>query len=155
MLLHRRYAALTHLPLRPDQGAGGGGGAPDSQCDRASAGHGVRHVAAGRRDLLVNHFVYVAVTDGYLVMFEKDFKCNFIHIRDVADCFIHCIENSEQMAGLLSPICFHQLAVAGIRRVVLCVGHLGEQVESAIGERHGSLQVRYSWEFVPLARRWC
>jgi nucleoside-diphosphate-sugar epimerase len=52
-----------------------------------------------RLDLLVNHFVYAAVTDGYLVIFEKDFKRNYIHIRDIADCFIHCIENGEQMAG--------------------------------------------------------
>ena len=53
-----------------------------------------------RLDLLVNHFVYNAVTDGYIVIFEKDFKRNFIHIRDVADCFIHCIESSNQMAGM-------------------------------------------------------
>jgi len=52
-----------------------------------------------RLDLLVNHFVYAAVTDGYLVIFEKDFKRNYIHIRDIADCFIHCIERAEQMAG--------------------------------------------------------
>lgn len=52
-----------------------------------------------RLDLLVNHFVYAAVTDGYIVLFEKDFKRNYIHIRDVADCFIHCIENSATMAG--------------------------------------------------------
>src|SRR3990167_8567089 len=52
-----------------------------------------------RLDLLVNHFVYTAVTDGYIVIFEKDFKRNYIHIRDVADCFIHCIENSQKMAG--------------------------------------------------------
>jgi nucleoside-diphosphate-sugar epimerase len=52
-----------------------------------------------RLDLLVNHFVYAAVTDGYLVIFEKDFKRNYIHIRDVADCFVHCIENAEKMAG--------------------------------------------------------
>ncbi len=52
-----------------------------------------------RLDLLVNHFVYAAVTDGYIVIFEKDFKRNYIHIRDVADCFIHCIENSKKMAG--------------------------------------------------------
>ena len=50
-------------------------------------------------DLLVNHFVYTAVTDGYIVIFEKDFKRNYIHIRDVADCFIHCIENSKSMIG--------------------------------------------------------
>jgi nucleoside-diphosphate-sugar epimerase len=52
-----------------------------------------------RLDLLVNHFVYAAITDGYIVIFEKDFKRNYIHIRDVADCFVHCIENFERMAG--------------------------------------------------------
>ena len=52
-----------------------------------------------RLDLLVNHFVYAADKDGFIVIFEKDFKRNYIHIRDVADCFIHCIENSERMVG--------------------------------------------------------
>ena len=52
-----------------------------------------------RLDLLVNHFVYVAVTDGYLVIFEKDFKRNYVHIRDVADCVAYCIEHSDQMIG--------------------------------------------------------
>lgn len=52
-----------------------------------------------RLDLLVNHFVYAAVTNGYLVIFEKDFKRNYVHIRDVADCFLHCINNFEKMAG--------------------------------------------------------
>lgn len=52
-----------------------------------------------RLDLLVNHFVYAAVTDGYIVIFEKDFKRNYIHIRDVADCFIYCIEHAGKMIG--------------------------------------------------------
>ncbi len=52
-----------------------------------------------RLDLLVNHFTYTAVTDGYLVIFEKDFKRNYVHIRDVADCFIYCIENADKMIG--------------------------------------------------------
>lgn len=52
-----------------------------------------------RLDLLVNSFVYAAVTTGYLVIFEKDFKRNFIHIRDVADCVIHCIKHADRMAG--------------------------------------------------------
>lgn len=54
-----------------------------------------------RLDLLVNHFVYAARKEGYLVIFEKDFKRNFIHIRDVADCMIHCIAHAERMAGLV------------------------------------------------------
>jgi nucleoside-diphosphate-sugar epimerase len=52
-----------------------------------------------RLDLLVNHFVYAAATDGYISIFEKDFKRNYIHIRDVADCFVYCIEHAEQMVG--------------------------------------------------------
>ncbi len=52
-----------------------------------------------RLDLLVNTFVYAAVTDRYLIIFEKDFKRNFVHVRDVADCFIHCIENFDAMKG--------------------------------------------------------
>jgi nucleoside-diphosphate-sugar epimerase len=52
-----------------------------------------------RLDLLVNHFVLAAVRDGYLVLFEKHFKRNFVHVRDVADCFIHCLEHSAAMVG--------------------------------------------------------
>lgn len=52
-----------------------------------------------RLDLLVNHFVHAAVTDRYLVIFEGDFKRNYVHIRDVADGFLHCITHQEAMAG--------------------------------------------------------
>lgn len=52
-----------------------------------------------RLDLLVNHFVLAAVSDGYLVIFEKDFKRNYVHVRDVADCFVHCLQNRERMVG--------------------------------------------------------
>ncbi len=52
-----------------------------------------------RLDLLVNHFVYAAVSDGYIVIFEKDFKRNYLHVRDAADCFVYCIENAGRMNG--------------------------------------------------------
>jgi nucleoside-diphosphate-sugar epimerase len=52
-----------------------------------------------RLDLLVNHFVHAAVTDGYLVLFEKEFKRNFVHVRDVADCFLHAIPHAGRMVG--------------------------------------------------------
>ena len=52
-----------------------------------------------RTDLLVNYFTYMAYKEKSLVLFEKDFKRNFVHVRDVADCFIHCIENSSNMIG--------------------------------------------------------
>jgi nucleoside-diphosphate-sugar epimerase len=40
-----------------------------------------------RQDLLVNDFVYKAVTDGYLVLFESHFKRNYIHVSDIARVF--------------------------------------------------------------------
>ena len=52
-----------------------------------------------RLDLLVNHFVYAAVTDGYIIIFEKQFKRNYVHVRDVADCFLHCLANPDRMVG--------------------------------------------------------
>jgi nucleoside-diphosphate-sugar epimerase len=50
-----------------------------------------------RTDLLVNDFVYRAIRDKSIVLFEKDFKRNFLHVRDAARCFLHCIENFEKM----------------------------------------------------------
>lgn len=52
-----------------------------------------------RLDLLVNHFVYAACHEGYLVVFEKDFKRNFVHVRDVADCMLYAVANADRMAG--------------------------------------------------------
>lgn len=52
-----------------------------------------------RTDLLVNDFVHRAVRDGYVVLFEGHFKRNYIHVRDVARAFLHCIDNFEAMKG--------------------------------------------------------
>ncbi len=52
-----------------------------------------------RIDLLVNDFVYRAVYDRTVVIFEGHFKRNYIHIRDVAKVFLHGIENFEAMKG--------------------------------------------------------
>ena len=50
-----------------------------------------------RLDLLVNDFYYRALTDHFIVLFESHFKRNYIHIRDVARAFIHCLENFEKV----------------------------------------------------------
>ena len=52
-----------------------------------------------RIDLLVNDFVYRAVYDRTVVIFEGHFKRNYIHIRDVAKVFLHGIENFDTMKG--------------------------------------------------------
>lgn len=43
-----------------------------------------------------------------------------------------------------------QLAAAGFRDVVLCVGYRAEEVEGALGATHGPLRLRYSREAEPL-----
>jgi len=50
-----------------------------------------------RLDLLVNDFTYRAVTDRFIVLFESHFKRNYIHVRDVAKAFIHCLDNFNTM----------------------------------------------------------
>ena len=52
-----------------------------------------------RLDLLVNDFVYRAVTDRVVVVFEGHFKRNYIHVRDVAAAFMHAIDNYDVMKG--------------------------------------------------------
>ncbi len=50
-----------------------------------------------RLDLLVNDFVYRAVNDRSIVLFESYFKRNYIHVRDVANVFLHAINNFDLM----------------------------------------------------------
>jgi len=52
-----------------------------------------------RLDLLVNDFTYKALNDRYLVLFEKDFKRNFLHVADAADAFLFVIDHYEQCVG--------------------------------------------------------
>lgn len=52
-----------------------------------------------RIDLLVNDFVYRAVTDRAVVIFEGHFKRNYIHIRDVASVFVHALNHFDAMRG--------------------------------------------------------
>lgn len=52
-----------------------------------------------RVDLLVNDFVFKAAKDGTLVLFEKDFNRNFIHVRDVVNAMVFSIENFESVKG--------------------------------------------------------
>ena len=52
-----------------------------------------------RLDLLVNDFVYRAVNDRALLIFEGHFKRNYIHVRDIARVFEHAIDNFDTMKG--------------------------------------------------------
>jgi len=89
-----------------------------------------------RMDLLVNDFVYRAVTDRALVVFEGHFKRNYIHIRDVARVFLHGLENFQTMRGRAYNV---GLEDANLTKLELCAviqKHLPKFVylEASIGE---------------------
>ena len=70
-----------------------------------------------RLDLLVNDFVYRAVRDHALVLFEGHFKRNYIHVRDVAQAFIHTLNNFDAMKGQAYNV---GLSDANLSKLELC-----------------------------------
>ena len=52
-----------------------------------------------RLDLLVNDFVHKAMTQRYLVVYEKHFMRTFIHVHDMGRAFVFAIEHRDQMVG--------------------------------------------------------
>lgn len=52
-----------------------------------------------RLDLLVNDFVYRAVTDGAVTLFEAHFKRNYLHVRDAAAAFMYGLAHWQEMQG--------------------------------------------------------
>ena len=52
-----------------------------------------------RLDLLINELTYLAVTQGYIMVYQPEFMRTFIHVRDLVKSFIFGIENSDKMAG--------------------------------------------------------
>jgi nucleoside-diphosphate-sugar epimerase len=77
-----------------------------------------------RLDLLVNDFVYRAVTDGFVVVFEGHFKRNYLHVRDVASAFSFAMENFERLQDRPYNV---GLSDANLSKLELCAaikGHL-------------------------------
>ena len=70
-----------------------------------------------RLDLLVNDFVYRALNDKYIVLFESHFKRNFIHVRDVSKVFLHSINNFNKMKGEIYNV---GLSDANLTKLELC-----------------------------------
>ena len=70
-----------------------------------------------RIDLLVNDFTHRAVTDRTAVIFEGHFKRNYIHIRDVANAFIHAMTNYRAMNNNAFNV---GLSHANLSKVELC-----------------------------------
>jgi nucleoside-diphosphate-sugar epimerase len=71
-----------------------------------------------RLDLLVNDFVYRAVHDRTVVVFEGHFKRNYVHIRDVARVVLHALKSFEKMRGRPYNV---GLESANLSKLELCV----------------------------------
>ena len=89
-----------------------------------------------RFDLLVNDFVYKALIDKSIVLFEAHFKRNFIHVRDVARAFIHAMEHFNTMKNEPYNV---GLSTANLNKRELCEmiqKHISDFVflESEIGQ---------------------
>ncbi|MFH0772484.1 MAG: NAD(P)-dependent oxidoreductase [Candidatus Omnitrophota bacterium] len=70
-----------------------------------------------RLDLLVNDFTYRAVNDRFLVLFEARAKRNYIHVRDVAKAFLHCLKNFDKMKNEAYNV---GLSDANLSKLELC-----------------------------------
>ncbi len=70
-----------------------------------------------RLDLLVNDFTYRAVTDGFLILFQAHFKRNYIHVRDVARAFLHCLRNFSSLKDQVYNV---GLSQANLSKLELC-----------------------------------
>ena len=79
-----------------------------------------------RMDLLVNEFVYKALTDKYITLFERKFVRNFIHIRDVAIVFEKMINEYPFHTGEVYNV---GLSNANLTKQELCES-IKEQIPS-------------------------
>ncbi|MBI5594729.1 MAG: SDR family oxidoreductase [Elusimicrobia bacterium] len=81
-----------------------------------------------RLDLLVNDFVYRAVNDRAVVVFEGHFKRNYIHVRDVAKAFLHAMKKFEAMKDKAYNV---GLEDANLSKLELCA-EIKKQVPSFV-----------------------
>jgi nucleoside-diphosphate-sugar epimerase len=70
-----------------------------------------------RIDLLVNDFVLRAVYDKFIVLFESNFKRNYVHISDVADVFLYALENKDKFLNNIFNV---GLSDANLSKKELC-----------------------------------
>lgn len=89
-----------------------------------------------RVDLLVNDFVYRAVHDRAVIVFEGHFKRNYIHIRDVARVFVFALEHFDSMRGRPYNVGLEDANLSKLELCALIRRHLPQFVflEAPVGE---------------------
>ena len=89
-----------------------------------------------RLDLLVNDFVYRAVNDRAVMIFEGHFKRNYIHIRDVVRTFLHGMAHFDGMKGRPYNVGLEDANLSKLELCAVIKRHLPKFVylEAPIGE---------------------
>jgi len=89
-----------------------------------------------RMDLLVNDFVYRAMHDRALVIFEGHFKRNYIHMQDVARVFLHALDKFEAMKGRAYNVGLDDANLSKLELAATIKNHLPDFtfLEAPIGE---------------------
>jgi nucleoside-diphosphate-sugar epimerase len=57
-----------------------------------------------RIDLMINNFVFQAVKNGSLIVYEKDFHRTFIHVRDMVRSLVFAVENYDRLVGEMGEV---------------------------------------------------
>jgi len=89
-----------------------------------------------RLDLLVNDFVYRALHDRTVVVFEGHFKRNFIHICDVARAFVYALDEFSQMKDQVYNVGLDDVNLSKLELCSKIKEHLPDFIymEAPIGE---------------------
>lgn len=77
-----------------------------------------------RLDLLLNYFVFTALKERFLVVYEPHFNRAFIHVRDFARAFLFALENGSKMKD--------QIYNLGDESLNLTKGELAERIRKKI-----------------------
>jgi len=81
-----------------------------------------------RLDLLVNQFVYRALTDKNIVLFEGHFKRNYIHVRDVAFAMLHAITMFDKMKNQIYNVGLSEANISKLELAQLIKKYIPEFV---------------------------
>jgi nucleoside-diphosphate-sugar epimerase len=89
-----------------------------------------------RLDLLVNDFVYRAVNERAVVVFEGHFKRNYVHMQDVARVFLYALEHFDRLRGAPYNVGLDDANLSKLELCQVIQKHLPDftYVEAPIGE---------------------
>lgn len=86
-----------------------------------------------RLDLLVNDFVYRAVNDRVIPIFEGHFRRNFIHVQDICGAIQHTIANWDTMKNQAYNVGLSNANLTKLELAKLISGHTQAEIIEVVG----------------------